>query len=97
MWESLKAWFSGTALPALEKFVTGAVHTEVSVLQPIAENAVANLTTEEAAAITTGDTKDTGHILAKVVADTAAQAENASINSVLIAVGNALPAKTPAP
>lgn len=92
-WNSLKTWFTGTALPTLEDFIFGAVHTEVATLAPIAQAAVADLATEEANALATGDTKDTGHILAKVVAATAAQAENASINSVLIAVGSALPAK----
>jgi hypothetical protein len=93
-WTKLKTWFTGTALPTLESFVTGAVHTEVAALTPIAQNAVAQLTTEEATALATGDTKDTGHILAKVVAGVAAQAEAESINSVLMAVGAAIPPKT---
>lgn len=92
-WTKFKTWFTGNALPTLETFVTGAVHTEVEVLTPIAQSAVAKLTQEEATALATGDTKDTGHILAKVVANTASQAEGASINSVLMAVGASLPAK----
>ena len=90
---NLKDWFSHTAWPTVETFLGGLVHSEVAAVAPIAQQAVAELTAEEATAIATGDSKDTGHILAKVVASTTQKMQVAGISAaapaVLAAVGAA--------
>ena len=83
------------ALTFVESFFTN----EAATLAPIAENAVANLAVSEAEAIATGDSKDTGHILATVTNQTIQAAEVAGIKaaapSIAVAVGLAA-AKAPA-
>ncbi|MGB8364838.1 MAG: hypothetical protein ACLQUZ_12830 [Rhizomicrobium sp.] len=91
----IEADFSG-----LGTFLKNLVSAEFSALLPIAQSAVANLTTEEAAALASGDTKNTGSILASVVKNTTAAAEAAGIgagaSTILAAVGAAVPAPAPA-
>jgi len=91
--QSLEDWYSADVLPFFKSFVA----TEAKALAPIATQAVARLATEEVAALAAGG-KDTGHVLAKVVSDTATQAEAAGIqagsSSILAAVGNAVAVKT---
>lgn len=86
---ALKNIWSNTIRP----FLATVVHSEVVALVPIAQTAIANLTVEEAAALAAGG-KDTGHVLASVVRDTATQAQaaglNAATSSILTAVGAAV-------
>ena len=98
LFDSLEAWITTEAWPTIKTFMGGIVHSEVTVLAPIAQTAVANLTAEESAALLSGNTANTGHILAKVVSDTTAAAEAAGIqagaSSILTAVGAATQPKT---
>jgi hypothetical protein len=91
MFANLEAWITGSAWPTIKSFFGGVVHDEVAAVTPLAQTAVANLATEEATALTSGNTAEAGDILAKVVGDTASAAKNASIQvgvqSLLTAVG----------
>lgn len=93
LFSNLEDWFSHSAWPTVKSFLSGLVHDEVAAVAPIAKQAVAELTAEEATAIATGDSKDTGHILARVVANTTQKMQVAGISaaapSVLAAVGAA--------
>jgi len=94
----IATWATHTAWPAIEGFLGGVVHDEVAAATPIVESTVAQLTTEEAAAIASGNTANTGHILASVVNNAKSALVAASINvgtsSLLTAVGAAA-AKAP--
>lgn len=88
-WTSLQNIFKAD----IEPFLDGVIHSEVIALAPIAQAAVTNLTVSEVAALAAGG-KDTGHVLAQVVKDTAVKAEAAGItaasSSILAAVGTAV-------
>lgn len=94
--DNVGSWFSHSAWPTLHTFLNGLVHDEVAAVAPIARAAVTRLTTEEIAALTSGNSANTGHILAAVVRDTSAEVQAAGIkagsNSIMVAVGAALPA-----
>lgn len=91
--DNLESWFNHSAFPALKLFLGGVVHDEVAAATPIVQATVAKLTVEEATALATGNSANTGHILAAVVRDASAQLKAASIsvgsNSLLTAVGAA--------
>ena|SRR5580692_12444718 len=76
IWTTLIGWGED-----LEAFLGSFVQSEVNDVTPLAEQAVAELTTEEAAALTTGNAANTGHILAAVVASTATKAAAASLTA----------------
>lgn len=57
----------------LEAFVGSFAKSEVTAITPLAQESIAELTAAEAAAMATGDAKDTGHILASVVSSTSAK------------------------
>jgi hypothetical protein len=90
---NLGSWFSHTLWPSLSSFLDGFVHSEITAVAPIAQQAVANLTAAEAEALATGNNANTGHILAKVVSDTTKQLSVAGITagapSILAAIGAA--------
>lgn len=92
---SLEDWFTHSLWPQVSSFLKGAAQSEVAAVAPIAEQAIANLTVQETAALASGNTANTGHILAAVVRNTTAAAEVAGIkagaNSILVAVGAKLP------
>lgn len=93
LFSSIEDWASHTAWPTIKTFFGGLVKDEVAAVAPLANQAIAELAAEEATAIATGDAKDTGHILAKVVANTTQKMQVAGISaaapSVLAAVGAA--------
>jgi len=91
-WQLLLSWF----LPIIEN--------EVATVLPIATTAVNNLAADELTAVTSGDAKDTGHILAKAVQNTADQMAAAGVAAgapaILTAVAHAVAAvaqQMPAP
>lgn len=90
---NLGSWFTHSVWPGIQGFLNGFVHSEIAAVTPIATEAMADLTAEEAAALSTGNNANTGHILAKVVASTATKLEVAGITagapSILAAVGAA--------
>lgn len=94
--DNIGSWFTHDAWPTLHTFLNGLVHDEVAAVAPIAQAAVARVVAAEANAIATGDSKDTGHILAAAVRETTNDLRNAGIkagsNSILTAVGAAMPA-----
>lgn len=82
------------------------IENEVATVLPIATAAVSNLAADELTAVTSGDAKDTGHILAKAVQNTADQMAAAGIAAgapailtavahAVQAVGQSLPAAAP--
>jgi len=85
-WQLLLSWL----LPVVE--------TEVQTILPIATNAVSTLTTEESAALASGDLKNTGKILATVVKNAADQAAAQGLSvgapALLTAVGHAVQSAT---
>lgn len=74
-----------------EAFFGSLIKSETATIAPIAQQSFDELATAEATALATGDAKDTGHILAGVVASTTAKMATAGISaspaSVAIAVG----------
>ena len=95
---SFKSWIASLGSD-VESWFEGAVESEATALAPIAEAAVSNLAVDEAQALATGNSANTGHILAAVMKTTAQQAEIAGITAaapaILAAVG-AASSKAPA-
>ena len=96
------AAFEGWAeeeLAIVGKFLGGVVKSEVAAVTPVAEAQVANLAEQEAVAVATGNSSQTGHILASVTSQTVQALEVAGItagaSSIAAAVGAAV-AKAPA-
>ena len=88
IWDRLKIWEED----ALSWF-GGAVQSEAAAVAPIVEANIANLSAAEAEAIATGNSSQTGHILAGVMSKAAQDLEVAGIKaaapSLLMAVGKA--------
>lgn len=96
---NLESWVTHSAWPTIKTFFGGVVASEVAAVQPLATQAVAELTAEEAAAVVSGNTANTGHILAAIVKNTTQKMEAAAVtagaNSILTAVGAAVAATKP--
>ena len=73
-----------------EAFFGSFLKTEVTAIAPLAEQAITELPTEEAAALATGDGKDTGHILAAVIQNTTAKMAQASLSAAPASVAGAV-------
>lgn len=89
IWSTLVGWGED-----LESFIGSFAKSEVQAVAPLAEQSLSELTTEEAAALATGNAANTGHILASVVAATATKVAQAGLTvapaSVVGAVGAAV-------
>lgn len=93
---NLKTWAVHTAWPTIESFLGKVTSDGLAAAAPFAAEAVSELTTQEAAALASGNTAEAGHILANVVKSTTGKVAAAELNvgthDILAAVGAAIPA-----
>lgn len=76
IWAQLVGWGED-----VEAFLGSFAKSEVTVIAPMAEQSIAELATEEAATLATGNAANTGHIMASVITSTASKIAQAGLNA----------------